>query len=211
MQDVRENPNLQTHGEAISYLRNIKDEDLRREYSEELATIKKELDDKSRISSSDFLETARSVWKRVVLGDTHFVYGNDNYVPPTGNQIDCSTYVDWVLLEYGYSDFGGTQKKTYYFMETNLNEKYGWEEVPIPHGSNPSNLVRPGDIVVRRESYGDHGHMDIIESVEGGSVYGFDAGSSWNIAHGQNPDRVNVDWFMQWNDKGKIIRVTPAG
>ena len=54
---------------------------------------------------------------------------NTEQIPINGKLVDCSSFVSWVLYEYGYKEFAGKQHRTKNFMQTNWNEKYGWEEI----------------------------------------------------------------------------------
>ena len=153
----------------------------------------------------EFLETAKEVWDIVSKTGSGYTYGG-SAVPCTKKTIDCSSYVSWVLLEYGYTGFKGPQTNTAGFYHTNWNKKYGWEEIYIDAGENPINQLQPGDIYVRRGS--KDGHVCIIVEVKNGKAYGYDCGSAKNWTN-KNGDVFDVTWFMNDNRPGKIIRVTP--
>ena len=182
------------------------------------------------VNSGDFLGLAKTVWQEVSRNKTVYTsYHQGNSIKKrddssgglkykvAGSTIDCSSYVSWVLAEYGYTDFIGSQKSTYYFKNTNLNKKYGWTEISIAQGEDITSKVKPGDIVVRRS--GDSGHMNIVASVSGKKVYGYDCGkaANWlNEDRGKGGKTVNISWFMtdtydrKTGRPGKIIRVTPV-
>lgn len=84
--------------------------------------------EENKIDTSTFLSTAIGVWKGVCSRFQN--YGGTSIVP-TGNTIDCSAYVSWVLYEYGYESFAGAQTWTGALYDTNWNEKYGWTEIEI--------------------------------------------------------------------------------
>ena len=219
MATIRKNPTMENYSSAKSYLRNISDNSLKDKYSNELETLKEQIEAKSQVidnvpssmAAADFLTTAKNVWNEVVNGNTHFTYGPTGQIPPTTTKLDCSGLVSWVLYEYGYGDFKGSQEHTYNFYHTNWNKRYGWTEIDVKAGSDVSNIVQPGDIVVRRgiKDGEEKGHVDIIYRIEGKTIYGFDAGSSKAINHGAYPNGYRVNWFMKDSRPGKIIRVTP--
>ena len=218
---------------AQGYLKNIENEDLKKRYEEELKVIYDKLEEernkknpasppitegpdpkapyqKGLLKGATFLQTAKNVWERIVLGDKNFTYEQGNYVPVTTSYCDCSTYVSWVLYEFGYEDFAGRQKVCRDLYHTNYKEKYGWEEYYYPARTDLTNIVQPGDIVVRRTE--ESGHTDIIASIQNGVVYGYDCGNSDNVKHGKYPNGVPNPYFITDSVKhrpAKIIRVTP--
>lgn len=165
--------------------------------------------DPAQFGSSDFLKTAEKVWKEVSTSGRYPTYGGSS-VPCKGPTIDCSSFVSWVLYEYGYKEFAGAQHVTQQFYNTNWNAKYGWTEIAVGRGENPSSKFKPGDIFVR-DSGNNDGHVQIVVSVQNGKVMTYDCGDptakTWNNSGG-NP--VDGTWFS--NDSlarpGKIIRVT---
>ena len=162
------------------------------------------------LKGDTFLQTARNVWERIVLGNQHFVYHQGNSVPVKNNLCDCSTYVSWVIYEYGYSDWAGHQRTTYNLYNTNYQKKYGWEEHYYSGRTNLTSLVQPGDIIVRRNSAG--GHTDIIASVSGGNIRAYDCGSSTWVKNGKYPNGIPTPSFLKDTGKyrpAKIIRVKP--
>ena len=163
--------------------------------------------DISYVDTSSFLSTAQGVWQQVC--DRFTTYGNTSIVP-TGTQIDCSAYVDWVLVEYGYSDFEGTQTTTEVFYNTNWNEKYGWTEIAVGATENVIDKVQPGDLLVRYN--GTVHHITIIVKVESGTVYVYDCGQASNWL-GKNGQPITYTSFItaateKTQAPGKIIRVT---
>lgn len=164
----------------------------------------------SNLDSKYFLATARRVWDTIVSGDKYFTYRNGNYIPITTSYCDCSSYVTWVLYEFGYTDFKGEQLYTDDFYKTDFNKKYGWTEIKFQSGSDITSIIRPGDIVVRVpiDSNGTvgYGHVDIV-ATEGGT-YSYDCGDSASVKHGAYPEGIQyVSWYKKGNP-GKIIRPT---
>lgn len=174
----------------------------------EIKEIKKtSCDDTKAETGSAFLEIAATLWKKVVNGT--YSYGNSS-IPPTGPTIDCSSYVDWVLSEYGYSEFLGAQHVTQFFVTTDLNAKFGWTEIPVAAGENVTNKLLPGDILVR-DPGNNNGHMNIIVEVKSdGSVWGYDCGDASNWARSNNGAPIQISTSFVQNDSrpGKIIRVS---
>ena len=160
--------------------------------------------------ASAFLRVAKEIWTEIT--NTFKDYTNGNQVPPTTKTIDCSTYVDWVLYKYGYEDFKGYQKTTNYFYNTNLNEKYGWTEIPVAAGEDVTSKLKPGDILVRHVTDA-YAHMNIIVEIrEDGSVWGYDCGGAQNWKSSRGGKVYNVSSFVKYDDRpGKIIRVTNNG
>ena len=112
------------------------------------------------------------------------------------------------MYELGYKDEFYYQHNTLNFIETNWNEKFGWEEIPVAAGEDVTSKLQPGDILVRdKGTSGNGGHMNITVSVEDGKVMGYDCGKEdrWRKSEGQPAD---VSWFANDYRSGKIIRVT---
>ena len=100
------------------------------------------------IDNTNFLDVA--IRCHDYIRNNNFTYKQGNIIPyPNGtNYIDCSSYVSWVLYEYGYKEFKGHQKSSLWFME-NSSSKMGWY---ILKASN----AKPGDLLVRA------GHIEIF-------------------------------------------------
>lgn len=158
----------------------------------------------AKSNGGDFLKVAENVWNKVC--STFTTYGGTT-VPPKGKTIDCSAYVSWVLYEYGYTEFGGSQTNTEKLYTTNWNQKYGWEEISVAAGENVVSKLQPGDILVRRGA--SEGHTQIVVSVEdSGAVYVYDCGDESNWI-GKNGKPMNYTKFAAFDSRpGKIIRVT---
>lgn len=232
MDEANDKKDFNSYSVAISYLKNIKNKELYQKYSEELKAIKKKIDEENEknhnhgsgapidmidptapyvpgtLGASTFLQTAKNVWDRIVLGNQNFKYNQGNRVPVMNNLCDCSTYVSWVIYEYGYKDWEGHQRNTSMLYHTNYNKLYGWEEYYYPGRTDLTNIVQPGDIIVRRNSAG--GHTDIVASVSGGVVKAYDCGSNESIANHKYPDGYPNPGFLKDAGKyrpAKIIRV----
>lgn len=157
-------------------------------------------------SGGDFLNKAKDVWMQVCTSGKYTRYGGSS-IPCQGPTIDCSSFVSWVLYEYGYTEFAGWQTTTVGFMHTNWNQRYGWEEIPVGSGENPADKLQPGDIFVR-EGGGTH-HATLVVEVKDGRLYSYDCGSTkakWNGTDGSPFDQT---YFLTASGAGKIIRVTP--
>ncbi len=156
-------------------------------------------------NGGDVLQIASSLWQQVVNGS--YVYGGTS-IPPSGTTIDCSSFVSWIIYEYGYDDFGGYQHITEQFVNTDWNAKYGWEEIPISGGEDVTSKLQPGDILVR-DSGNNDGHMNITASVEAdGTVLAYDCGSAKNWQN-SNGEPVAKNSFAKSDSRpGKIIRIT---
>lgn len=157
-------------------------------------------------SGGDFLEVAKKCWVTVCTSGKYTTYGGSS-IPAKGPTIDCSSYVSWVLYEYGYKDFKGWQHTAQTFYQTNWKKKYGWEEIQVGSGENPKDKLQPGDIFVRYGS-GTH-HVTIVESIKNGKLYAYDCGNSANwLQKGGNGNSIDKSYFLTEQGSGKIIRVT---
>lgn len=162
---------------------------------------------------SNFLQVASKVWKEIANNNTKYYMGGLSVPPPTG-LVDCSTFVSWVLYEYGFQEeFGGGQHNTVAFLNTNWNEKFGWEEIPVAAGEDVTSKLQPGDILVRDTGAGGaNGHINIIgEITEDGRVLAYDCGaeSNWNNATARAGKPVDRSSFAKSDYRsGKIIRVS---
>ena len=148
--------------------------------------------------------TAGELWQKVVNGNYSYA---GTAVPCNGNNIDCSSFVSWVLLNSGYKEFAGNQHVTQQFVNTNWNKKYGWEEIPVAAYEDVSAKLLPGDILVR--DYGNNdGHMNITAYVKDGKVYAYDCGgeNNWRSSKGEPVDKSK---FAKTDRRpGKIIRIS---
>lgn len=170
--------------------------------------------DTTESTENGFLKVAKEIWTEIT--NTFTDYTNGNQVPPTRKTIDCSSFVDWVLYKYGYEDFKGWQKVTQWFVTTDLNAKYGWEEIPVAAGEDVTSKLKPGDILVR-DPGNNNGHMNIIVEIrDDGSVWGYDCGDDSNWKSSRGGKVYNVSSFVKgdaWGGgrPGKIIRVSNQG
>ncbi len=158
----------------------------------------------SEDSVDDFLAVAKQVWTTVCNGN--YTYGGSS-VPCKGTTIDCSSYVSWVLLEYGYTDFAGVQHNTTNFLTDDLTGKYGWEVIPVEAGENPINKLQAGDLLVREATGGHSAHITLVVEVQGNKTLGYDCGAENNWSNNSNGDAINTSWFLTHPGAGKIIRV----
>ena len=199
------------------------------EYIGILKTAEKErlklLEEKSKVYTSrydgskykagnygELLKVAADLWKKIANGDYHYSMSGQS-IPIEGNLIDCSSYISWVLYEYGFEDFKGAQYSTLTFLDTNFNDKYGWEEIPVAAGEDVTSKLKPGDILVRDDGGGGSGgHINITVDVKDGKVMAFDCGKEdvWRNSGGNSVDKTS---FAKDSRPGKIIRVNtqPAG
>lgn len=166
----------------------------------------KTLDPDSYSANGDFLGVAKKVWTTVCTSGKYTRYGGSS-IPVNGPNIDCSSFVSWCLYEYGYKEFGGWQKTSQIFYTTNWNSKYGWTEISIGSGQNPSNQLQPGDIFVRHGN-GTH-HVTVVAEIKDGRLYSYDCGNTHANWNGTSGAAVDKTYFLTATGSGKIIRVTP--
>ena len=153
----------------------------------------------------NFLTVAQNIWKKICNGN--YSYGGSS-IPCTGTTVDCSSYVSWVLYEYGYTDFKGGQHCTQQFKNTNWNQKYGWTEINVGGGQNPYNSIQPGDLFVR-DPGNNNGHITLVVRKENGKIYCYDCGNSKNWRNNPNAEALDKSYMLTDSRSGKIIRVTP--
>ncbi len=164
---------------------------------------------------SDLIETATNCWKYIVDNGSRYSYASGNIPIQNGDTVDCSSYICWVLYEYGYEDFEGQRVNCEGFVNTNWNELYGWEEIPIASGENPIDILQPGDIIVRFEGYdqGQTHHTNFVVEVENGGYKAYDCGceSNWRGSAAQGGNPIDKSYFLTASGAGKIIRVEDPG
>ena len=156
-------------------------------------------------TGGEFVAVAERLWKKICNGN--YSYGGSS-IPCTGSTVDCSSYVSWVLYEYGYTEFRGGQHCTQDFKNTNWSAKYGWTEINVGAGQNPYNSIEPGDIFVR-DPGNNKGHVTLVVRKENGSIYCFDCGSSDNWRNNPSGEALNKSYMLTDSRPGKIIRVKP--
>ncbi len=167
--------------------------------------------DGGSFTASTLVDTARNCWTYVVEHGQEYSYAGASIPCNEGRTIDCSSYVSWVLYEYGYEDFKGGQVTSEGFVNTNWNELYGWEEFPLGSGENPISYLQPGDIIARHGE-GTH-HVTFVVEVDGGSIKCFDCGSAnnWRCAAAQGGNPVDKSYFLTKVGAGKVIRIEDPG
>lgn len=155
--------------------------------------------------NGEFLEIAEQVWREVCTSGKFTKYGGSS-IPCKGPTIDCSSFVSWVLYQYGYTEFGGAQVTSQGFKNTNWSKKYGWEEITVGSGENPIDILQPGDIFVRNGS-GTH-HVTIVAEIQNGKILCYDCGNTSANWNGTDGSPVDKSYFLTKSGEGKIIRVT---
>ena len=154
------------------------------------------------------IETATACWEYIV-NDGGYSYAGASIPVTGGKTVDCSSYVSWVLYEYGYEDFKGGQHCTQDFYNTNWNEAYGWQEIAVAAGEDCSSQLQPGDLLVRDDG-SNNGHIQFILSIEpDGTVMTYDCGASGHWV------KENIKGYASTFSKtdsrpGKIIRIEDA-
>lgn len=74
------------------------------------------------------------------MGDLLIILLLEKSIPITGNKIDCSAFVSWILYEAGFEQFGGKQLKTKDFMEYDF-EALGATVIDVKAGENMVNKL----------------------------------------------------------------------
>ena len=178
-------------------------------YPEIKKIVKADCNTEKEDTTSKFLQIAQKLWKRVANGG--YSYGMSSIPPTDGATIDCSSFVDWVLSEYGYDSFKGGQHVTQYFVNTDLSAAYGWTEISVAAGEDVTKKLKPGDILVR-DPGNNNGHMNIIAQVtDDGRVFVYDCGGedNWNNATARAGNPIESYNFIKTDRRpGKIIRIS---
>ena len=169
-------------------------------------------------SSADYhkgtlLETATACWQYVCNNHDRYKYAGASIPITEGNTVDCSSFVSWILYEYGYDEFKGGQHCTGDFMTEDFTTAYGWKTIDVGPGADCSDQIQPGDIFVRDDGGGQdaHGHVQFIYSIEAdGTVLTYDCGSSdasnWRMEN-INGYASNFTKGDSRNRPGRIIRI----
>lgn len=174
------------------------------------------LDKDEYYGGEPILDVAEKLWKRVCAEDPE--YGRMPSIPPGASieKVDCSSFVEWILREYGL-DLDNVEDKltSLGFYKTDWETKFGFEEIKFSERENIIEKVQPGDIVVRRGE--NLGHVTIVHHVDYNEelVYVYDCGDDdlWCNCNGE-PIVVNNSKFFkgqgnseQTTAHGKIIRI----
>lgn len=149
----------------------------------EIASI---YDENTLIGDGDFTITATDdivqIGKEIhdYINEHNYTYHNGNIMnyPNASQGIDCSAFVTWVLIQYGYTEFEGrSQLSTYDFVCWINGEvgnydlsKYGWE-----WESTANATPEPGDLLLKSSP---SRHIEIFAG-DGVGTYG--AGSNHQI------------------------------
>ena len=146
------------------------------------------------MGSGEFLEVAYECWK--IVCEKNPDYGMVGVgIPWNAPTIDCSSYVSWVLYEYGVAtkndalvqEFQGGQHSTMTLMTVDW-DKMGFETIPVSPGQDVRSILQPGDILNKDSGGGANGHVQIVVEVKDGAVYVYDCGPSrWRDAVNAGP------------------------
>lgn len=179
-----------------------------------------------------FITTAQKVWiNGVCKKGENLTYSSDSkkLVPISGPKIDCSSFVSWVLAEYGYPEFYGVNQyntsELYYRCDgsnssrynsdnINLSQKYNWTVYSLKdengdgeiNGTDAAKIVKDGDIVVFI------GHTFIVKEVTSdGDIITYDCGDESHWTTDGTEDGTHSTYFSpntKWyNKKCKIISI----
>ncbi len=162
----------------------------------------------STFKGDTLIETATNCWQYIVENGNKYTYAGASIPVNNGTTVDCSSFVSWILYEYGFEEFGGGQHNTGQFYNTNWTEAMGWEEIPVGAGADCSSELKAGDLLVRDNGSGD-GHIQFIASIEDGDIIVYDCG---DVSHWSTRDNMDgfVSNFARGDSKGrpgKIIRI----
>ena len=165
--------------------------------------------DSISVTGNAVIDKSAKLFEKVYMGN--YVYGATS-IPPNNKVIDCSSFVDWVLYELGYTEFGGVQRTTDWWYNSLNPESYGWTWFYIE--DNDISALQPGDIIVLNgTSYNKvtgentyRHHMQIFVSAKDEThAYVYDCGgkSNWSVNTPTKGD--STFWGFK---KAKVIRIT---
>ena len=171
----------------------------------------------SGLQRDTLLDTAQAVWEYIVDAGK-YTYGAPGTGAPYQNSsvIDCSSYVSWVLYEYGYEEFGQTTYYTGTYVSTDWAAKYGWEVIDVEAGEDCTSKLQPGDLLVRQTADKKHGHIQIIKEISpNGNVVAYDCGNDTHWANQYRNGYTSWSAFAKGTGEingtlygaGKIIRI----
>lgn len=171
--------------------------------------VKNTVGEATSFKKDTLIDTATACWQYIV-DSGKYTYAGASIPPTNGTTIDCSSYVSWVLYEYGFEEFAGGQHCTSEFYNTNWNEAFGWEEIKVGPGEDCSSQIQAGDLFVRDDG-ANHGHIQFILSVEDGEIMTYDCGaeSHW-VKENREGYKSNFTKSDSKNRPGKIIRIENA-
>lgn len=147
--------------------------------------------------NGDFLEVARKCHAYVRENGFTYVQGQSIPITSKSSGIDCSSYVCWVLYEYGYTDRAGWQLSCsggtlVAWCKSNLELVYSGYAPSITEVAN----IEPGDIVIqgeRSQAGGDSSHHTqiFVGYDENGKAIWYNCGSNNAIKTMEGNERYN--------------------
>lgn len=132
-----------------------------------------------------FVEVAKELHtkmknKNLYWGITSFSDFSTQTPVGKGTKVDCSSYVSWVLYEYGkrnnidaYKDNFKTSKNSTACLNWFANHTSDFEYIGVLSASKTK--VKPGDIIVKK------GHIEILKEFKNNKPYCYNAGSTGAI------------------------------
>ena len=192
-------------------------------------------DGRSVYKGDTWLETGQNCWIRIfgngydidysLAGQTiPYDLSKPGWNPITDGRgkIDCSSFVCWVLYEYGYDTFQGNQLCTQDFIDQAKGRfgedevdwrTYGWTFKEANNGKEAKEIIQEGDIVVNYLVDGDldDQHMFIVSEIkDDGTVITFDAGWSTHWREGGSEEGYSNLYFTEGTDQNnrKCVIIT---
>ena len=114
-------------------------------------------------------------------------------LPVRTKYIDCSTYVTWVLYEYGYKEFSTSISSASYRNREYVKSK-GWQIIDARN-------AQAGDILVYQRRSDGSGHVEIFAG-NGVGIYG--AGSEGQINSEISFRGMSIDGIIGWWDRDGV-------
>lgn len=143
----------------------------------------------ANINGKTFLEIAKQCHDYINANNFKYVNGNRIPYPNGTNYTDCSAYISWVIYEFGYTEFAGTQHTSAWFMGNGPKTK-GWVVLD-------ASQAKPGDILAK------YGHVEIYA---GNGTYS--AGSEDSINSTMSYVGCSLSRIIELGGFTRAIRVT---
>lgn len=180
----------------------------------------------SMYQGQTFLETMENCWLRLYnngktikytaaeIKDVPFNWSAENWNENDVAYTDCSSFVTWVLYEYGYEEFGNREQLCTwdYTNEDNTSrwaKDYNWDVKKPNNAVEAAKEVKAGDIVVYDGPSDDpsNGHMFIVKDVkEDGTIVTYDAGTEehWTSEQTQAEIGMKNEYGYTGSEEGTV-------
>lgn len=150
----------------------------------------------SSISGGQVVSKADEIMEYMINNKYDYVQGNQVPMSKNGKQVDCSTFICWILYDLGVEnahDGSGGQLSTF-AMDTNGQGWFsdnGWIKV------NSYSELQPGDIVIMSGGGTANGHVQVFAYEKDGKRYYINAGYAPKD-HTSVYETYETDFYSAW-------------